>query len=232
MVHVMNDENYNLINYDYKDFFLEFFKDSMSSYCYEKRSYPKNKVIEESTGKGNEVYICVVLSGMVRQYFLDEKGNERTFLILGNGDLFGEVTYFQQDANLSFSEALMPSEILFIKPDVWEKMLATHSEIYPHLATIMSTKIKIMMYQLYDSSFLNVKDRIYHSLLRIAIQRGRPTDRGYLLKLGLTHADIAKIVNCTRENATKKINELIQEGRIIKEEDHFLIPHHSLDHLV
>lgn len=226
MVPVMNDENYNLINYSYRDFFLDFFSRSINIHPFEKRTFSKNTIIQESTGRGNEVYVCLILSGMVRQYFLDEKGNERTFLILGNGDLFGEVTYFQQDANLSFSEALVTSEILFIKPTIWEEILESHNKIYPHLTTIMSTKIKIMMYQLYDSSFLKVKDRIYHSLLRIAIQRGQPTPEGYLLELGFTHSDIAKIVNCTRESATKNINELILSGGLIKKANHFIIPHH------
>lgn len=79
------------------------------------------------------------------------------------------------------------------------------------------------MAQVYDFSFYSAKNRLYFLLRRLAIQQGIKVNKGTKINLKLTHQDLATMIGSTRSTVTKMLNELEDEGNIMKAGKYIII---------
>lgn len=198
-------DNYTNINYQYQEELATI----IDKYYNKKPAFILKK--EKILFPDNRIFF--IKNGLIKQYLIDSYGKEKTFLILRRGDLFGEVSYIQKNQNYAYSEAIIDTQLYEIEEKDW-KELSTSPIFLEKINQLLSMKVKIILHQLHDASFLNMKSRLYSSLLRLGIQKGLEIEDGFELRIQLSHDEISKIVNCSRENATRIINELESEGKI------------------
>lgn len=179
--------------------------------------YDKNEILDL---KGEYVYL--ITDGRIKQYFINFDGKEKTILLLSNGDMFGEITLFQGEADVLITETIEFSKIRKIGKDTFDDILANNPDLIDAVLKMETTKFRILMAQLYDNSFFSTKYRLFYFLKRLSEQLGTRIDEGTKINIKLTHQDIANLIGTTRSTVTKLINDLIQEG-IIKIEDRYII---------
>lgn len=204
------------LNYSYQEYFVK----KMNN-CGKIRTYMADETICLQYTPPGEVFF--VVEGLVRQYFLNEEGKNKTLLILGTGDFFGEITYFQGDYDTVNTSALTQCSIIKVPTIVWEKLL-NDDEFKKNLFISMTTKIRILMYQIYDSTYYDSKQRLLNLIMRLALQRGKALSDGYLLDFTLTHEDISIMINSTRSTTSRNLKSLINEGKISKKDNYYFIP--------
>ena len=153
--------------------------------------------------------IYLILDGKVKHIFCDYRGTEKTLLILKKGEIFGEVTYFQNDRNMVVTKAAERCEIAEIDARTFSRLLERHPELYPPLVRLITRKLRIIMHQMQDLAFEPVQVRLVRLLLRLAEQHGIWGDtNSVLIDLDVTHQELANMVGAYRSTVTKAISRL------------------------
>lgn len=198
------------IDYSYKDSLLKFFsKEGV------KCDFKSEDIIEEINSDLDYVYY--IEYGIVKQSFLYSNGKEKTIFILSTGDLLGEITLIQGDSAMVFAQAETNCLLRKIEKKTFFELIAKHPDLNRDIMTMLTTKLRILMYQLHDSAYYNTKANLLNLLIRLSIQHGEPYKDGTLILLNLTHEKIANMINSTRSTITKLINELENEKFIRRE---------------
>ncbi len=91
----------------------------------------------------------------------------------------------------------------------------------------LSDSIRSHVQQTEELLYIVRSERMYHRLLKILIwlarKFGREVERGKLIDLPLTHQELAEIIGTTRVTVTKLINQLEQEGAIVRPRRNFIV---------
>lgn len=211
----MDLSNTYQINHEYREKLINGFIDSGQSIYFKKRS-----LVEFEYKKLN--YIYLIAKGRVKQYFIDGDGIERTILILSKGDVFGEITLFQNDYDMVITEAIEDTHVIKVNEETFLKKIKENSELDISLFKLITTKFRILMAEIYDLTFYSIKDRLMSFIIRFSKQNGTEIDIGTKIDIKLTHQEIATMVGTTRATVTKALAELQDEG-LIKIENKFIV---------
>lgn len=198
------------IDYSYKNNFLKYFSD-IGVQC----KYKAQDIIEEGNSKLD--YIYYIEYGIVKQSFLYSDGKEKTIFILSTGDLIGEITSIQGDSEMVFTQAESNCSLRKIDRSTFFKLIEENPDLNKDIMIMLTTKLRILMFQLHDFTYYNTKANLLNLLIRLSIQHGEPYEDGTLILLNLTHEKIANMINSTRSTVTKLINELEEEKLIRRE---------------
>lgn len=199
-------ENYK-INFQYREKLLS----SLSNIGIS-REFSKGDIIESS--KTRLEYIYFIKSGIVRQYFLDIEGREKTVLMLKTGDIFGEITMIQGDSDMVISEAYTGSVVNVISKREFFDFLSDNPSMNHQIMTHLTSKIRILMFQLYDNNYFNMKTKLFNLLYRLSIQQGKQLGSDRIIDIELTHEILASMIGSTRSTVTRLLNELETENYI------------------
>lgn len=189
---------------DFRKYHLQFFGKAGV-----REEFPRKTVImtEDRHGK----YVHLIVSGRVRQYFINHDGAERAILLLSEGDLFGEVTAFRMDMDQVITETLTPVTVRRMQVDDFFKMLNCSDKIVFSFSLMFSNKMRIMMAQIQDSSFCTVEERLKNLLLRLSVQQGVPTPDGILIPHKYSQEEIAGMISSSRSTVSRKMKLLAEE---------------------
>ncbi len=201
-------QNYS-INYSYKNTLLDNFS-SLGNII----EYSKETLIEYEQNKTDYVYL--VLDGTIKQYFMDKDGNIKILLILSKGDMFGEITMIQDDFDHVNTKAFSYTKVCKISKDTFYNTLKHNPPLYDSLLLMITTKFRTLMYQIYDSTYLNTKDRLISVLRRLSVQHGVTKDKVREIDLNLTHEEIANMIGSTRSTVSRLLKTLELEGEITR----------------
>jgi len=197
------------INYEYRNVLLTHFKDMG-----EIIDFNKDTLIEFEYKKLN--YIYLILNGIVKQFFLDSNGVEKTILILTKGDMFGEITMIQNDYDRVITRTYSPVKVCKINKNIFYNYLKNNPYVYDSILLMITTKFRILMYQIYDKTYLSTKERLFSLLRRLSVQHGSLKETGYEINLNLTHEELATMIGSTRSTVTKLLKTLESEGKITR----------------
>lgn len=175
-------------------------------------TYTRRTIIESGGAPAECIYL--ITQGHIRQYFIDKDGVEKTLLLLTKGDMFGEVTCFQQDEDQVITQALSFVSVRKIMSSEFLKMLKSSSELLFCTNLMLSNKLRILMAQIHDSSFCDTTQRLKNLLIRLSKQQGVPTANGIKIKQYFTHEELAGMISSTRSTVSKKMKVLEKEGFI------------------
>lgn len=183
--------------------------------------FHKKTIIENGGKPVDSVYL--VKKGIIQQYFLDRNGNTKILLILTRGDLFGEITLFQQDNDLVITQAHGDVEVEKIPADLFSSLLVKNPEVYYYIALMLSNKTRIIMAQVKDASFCDSTQKLKNLLTRLSYQHGESVAGGTRIIHRFTHEDLASMISSTRSNITKKMKVLEDEGFIEIRNHHIIV---------
>lgn len=203
------------LKYDYRELILKNFIQKGQIIHFERK-----KIIEPGYKMIDCVYL--ILKGRVRQYFLDSCGYEKTILILSTGDMFGEITLFQEDFDRVLTETMEGTVVARISEKEFFSTLENYPRLYDPILKMVTTKFRILMDQIYDASYYSTRDKLINLLKRLAMQNGEKVEYGIKINIKLTHYDIAIMIGTTRETITKLLPSL-KRDKIIDIKDKYII---------
>ena len=166
------------------------------------KNYKKKEYIYFSKADIDRIYI--IKQGNVEIGYLDESGKELSIDLLGMGEIFG--TIMGQENGGGYARALDRALICHISRVDFERFLEKYPQISLRVLKILGFKIKILENKLQNLVFKDIKTRICDLLYTLNEKSGDPDSN--LIKIPLTHRDIANLVGCTRETASLNLSEL------------------------
>lgn len=176
------------------------------------RRYPKGKVIFIKDEPCSELFI--VKSGSVKLYTISPEGREQTLRIMRPGDFFCGAPIFDA-GRYPVSAVVLEEAVLFsITRDEFEGMIGLNSNLALMIIHDFCKRVRDLVSLVEELSFKDVSKRLARLILEMAEERGIPTPEGVLIKLPLTHREIASLIGTEREVVSRTLSRFQKEGLI------------------
>ena len=91
------------------------------------------------------------------------------------------------------------------------------------MLSVLATRVRSLNNQLSDIFFLDLPARLARTLLRLADQYGKPSDRGIQIDLALTQTDLAEMTGGTRVSINKALGRFRRSKWVEVSGRHFTI---------
>lgn len=177
------------------------------------RHYSRNSVIILADDEGDEFFI--IHKGQVKVSIVHDDGGEIILSLLGEGDVFGELSLLDGKPRSANVIALQATELLSLRRPHFLDLVFKHPRIATALLAELASRLRKTDHQIGDLALLNVTSRVSRTVLRLVMDKGIETEEGVLLKNRPTHQQLARMAGTTRESVTRVINRLEKEGYII-----------------
>jgi CRP/FNR family transcriptional regulator/CRP/FNR family cyclic AMP-dependent transcriptional regulator len=146
---------------------------------------------------------------------IGQGGGEVVFAIAGPGEVFGELSLFDEDGERSAdAQALEPTECLLIAKGPLLEFLTARPQLLLRIIASLNAYIKQKDATIGDVTFLDIPGRVAAKLVQLADTKGRPTPDGISLELNLSQQTLAAMVGATRENVNRALRRFSELGYI------------------
>ncbi len=181
--------------------------------------------------KGNIIYfqgdkpesVYLVEKGLVKLSRITPDGRELTFSIFKTHDMFGEVAILNGTPHDTAAVAVTGCALFQINRSDFLQILKS----YPSLAIEVSAMVGHRLMKLEEKFQITVtrdiSSRIACALLYLAEEFGKPTRKGVIIGLPLTHLEIASFIGSTRETTCVTLNKFRRKGWIQSEKRNLVL---------
>ncbi len=132
-------------------------------------------------------------------------GRESVFALMHHGDLFGEMSLFDNLGRSAQARALELSVVVEVSYTALQQLWTDRPELLWRVIEMLTRRLRSMDEALADSFFLDVTARTAKQLLEIAGERDE-------FELPITQEELAGIVGASRERVNKAIASFVRLG--------------------
>jgi CRP/FNR family transcriptional regulator, cyclic AMP receptor protein len=161
-----------------------------------------------ATGEHDRVYL--LKAGRMRLYHLTEEGQEVTTAVLEPGQLFGLGALIGGDGWATHAEPIEDSVVCDASAADFVGMLARHPVLMARVLMVMARQMFRLQQRIESIASQPVSGRLAALLLE-HMADGERTEGGVLLP-HVTHDDLAKIVDSSRESVSRTLARWRAEG--------------------
>ena len=181
----------------------------------EMKHVPKKKILYLAKESSDCVYI--LKEGKVKIYRQTPEGKEIILNIIHPGELFGELGIAGQEEREEIAEVMEDAVICIIPLQEMHELMQSMPSLNTEILKQLGSRVKKVQNRLESLICKNAEGRIRSLIKEIAIEHGREiagNPRQVEVKLGLTHADIAKLTATCRQSVSTLLRELENKGLI------------------
>jgi CRP-like cAMP-binding protein len=165
-----------------------------------------------TTGAKNE-HLYLLVSGRVKLYCGAPSGREVTLDIVNANEFFGESQLFETNALYGCTAEVMEDAVVLVfRRSDFASAIGASPEALRELAKLQCAHRNSAENRLAEYIFYDVPARLAHLLAQMAGTNGRKTKEGMLIRIKLTHQELANLVGSTRETTTLILNEFRRRG--------------------
>lgn len=150
-------------------------------------------------------HLYVVRSGRIAIANRSQDGRESLVALMEEGDLFGEMSFFDGRGRSAEARALEQSELLAVPFAGIRAALEARPELLWHVVALLAQRLRSTDAALADTVFLDVTGRTAKRLLEIAGDSDE-------FALPVTQEELAGMVGASRERVNKAIAAFIRLG--------------------
>ncbi len=165
-------------------------------------TYPKGELIVREGERSDHMY--VIISGRVR-VFADNDNNRKIILnIQEAGEYFGEIALIDESPRSASVETLEKSVLSKLSRQDFEKCIDERPDLAGSFLSALTLRIRYLTHSVKNLALNDVYHRVAYTLGKLA----EDVDGEKVIKIPLTHRDIAQMVGSSREMVTKLMREL------------------------
>jgi CRP-like cAMP-binding protein len=176
----------------------------------------------------DQVYF--LLEGTVRLYKIYGEYKEATVALLREGDVFGELSLEETSRQNAFAEAITPARVAVVRKSVLNEVTKRSPEFALKLFSSFSERLRQSDETIESLLDREVSARLATLLSHLGDRFGEPYDSGTVLKVRLTHQDLANMIASTREAVSKEMSEFQRAG-LIETRNHRIVVNRQLEKL-
>ena len=155
-----------------------------------------------------------VLEGTVRLYKIYGGCREATVALLSDGDVFGGLDLGGMGRQDAFAETISASRVAVVRKPNLIEATRRHPQFALKLLSAFSERLRQSDETIENLLNREVSTRLSTLLWHLADRFGEPDGQGKVLKLRLTHQELANMVASTREAVSKVMSEFQRDGLI------------------
>ena len=155
-----------------------------------------------------------LLEGTVRLYKIYGAYKEATVALLTNGDVFGELSLEEKSCQNAFAEAVTDARVAVVRKSVLKEAIMRRPEFALKLFSSFSERFRQSDETIESLLNREVSARLVTLLSHLGDRFGEPHGSGTLIRVRLTHQDLANMIFSTREAVSKVMSEFQRAGLI------------------
>ena len=177
-------------------------------------SIPKKSLFfsEDKSATG----LHVLLAGKVKLFKIAEDGKEQTIFLFGPGEPFCLCSTFSDGLLPANLAALEDSEVLYISPPEFERLVREDPTTLLNMMRVMSRRLKEAMDMIDSLSLKQIPSRLM-AYFESRENQGRVT-------LDLSQRELAKIIGITPEALSRTLRKMTDDGLITQNGGVILLP--------
>lgn len=175
------------------------------------RGFDKGQVIILAEESGDTLFI--IRSGQVKVSLLHEDGKEFILSLLGEGEVFGELSLLDDRPRSANVTALEKTELVMLRRADFLGLVARVPQIAVSLLEELASRLRRTDDQVEGLALLDVHHRVARTLLRLADDSGEATPEGVVVRRP-THQQLANMSGTTRETVSRVLKRLEGQGYI------------------
>lgn len=176
------------------------------------KKYLKGEIIFLEDYDDKNLYILV--EGRVKLTILSPDGKEKVLTILQVGDIFGDMSLFDQDTHLITAEVVDDARLVILPFVDLEIIIRNEPGVAIKIIEALAKKTRLLTGQIKELVFQDAEGRLASLLLRFVGDFGIKVKSGIMIDIILTHQDIANLIGSSRVTVTKLMNQFIDEKLI------------------
>src|SRR5919199_1909145 len=161
-----------------------------------------------------DAQLYFLLEGTVRLYRIYGEYKEATVALLKDGGVFGELSPDEAACQSTFAEATTDVRVVRVRKPVLNEAIKRSPELAMKLFFSFSERLKQSDEVIESLLNREVSARLATLLLNLGERFGESGESGTVLKVRLTHQDLASMIVSTREAVSKVMSEFQREGLI------------------
>ncbi len=179
----------------------------------EERSYRRRQVVYFAEEPNEFVY--QLAQGRVKLVRMAQNGREVTLGVVEPPELFGETQLFTINGPQGCTaEVLEDSVICCLRRADLETVLRESAQAMRELYVLQARRRLASESRLAEFVFYDVSARLAHLLSDLAETYGKHSKNGTLLRMRLTHQELANLIGSTRETTTLTLNDFRRRGLV------------------
>ncbi len=164
-----------------------------------------------------------IKSGLVKVFKLTEDGRELIHALYQAGDVFGEMALFENQPREAFAESIEDTQYVMINRRDLMSLAKRKPVIIYRLARLVGERRREAEHEKELMVLKGVKERLACLLLKLGDTYGVVDSRGKMLKVKITHKDLASLVGSSRETVSLALSELRKSGILDRNSDRKII---------
>lgn len=157
-------------------------------------------------------HLFVVSSGKVKLGTKSVDGRENLLMILGPGDMFGDLSLFDAGPRTATATAVTDSKLLALGQDKVIPWVREHPEVSLHLLARLASRLRRTNEVVGDLVFSDVPGRVAKALIDLGVKFGDKRTEGLFVNHDLTQEELAQLVGASRETVNKALADFAQRG--------------------
>jgi CRP/FNR family transcriptional regulator, cyclic AMP receptor protein len=157
-------------------------------------------------------HLFVVSSGKVKLGTKSIDGRENLLMILGPGDMFGELSLFDSGPRTAAATAVTDSKLLALGQDKVIPWVKEHPEVSLQLLARLASRLRRTNEVVGDLVFSDVPGRVAKALIDLGVKFGDKRSEGLFVNHDLTQEELAQLVGASRETVNKALADFAQRG--------------------
>jgi CRP-like cAMP-binding protein len=133
-------------------------------------------------------------------------------MVLGPGDMFGELSLFDPGPRTATAIAVTDSKVLGLGNTDLNPWLAGRPEVAQKLLQALAHRLRRTNEAMSDLVFADVPGRVAKALLELGEKFGSKTDAGIYVNHDLTQEELAQLVGASRETVNKALADFVSRG--------------------
>jgi CRP/FNR family cyclic AMP-dependent transcriptional regulator len=170
----------------------------------------RGEVLFNEGDDGNQLY--VVTEGKIKLGRTSPDGRENLLAILGPGQMFGELSFFDPGPRSATATAVTDVELKSLGHEALSPVLVAHPDVAHALLNQLAGRLRRTNEVVGDLVFSDVPGRVAKALLDLASRFGRRADDGVHVNHDLTQEELAQLVGASRETVNKALADFASRG--------------------
>lgn len=173
-------------------------------------SLRRGEILFSEGDDGDQLY--VVTEGKIKLGRTSPDGRENLLAILGPGQMFGELSFFDPGPRSATATAVTDVELMSLGHEALSPVLNAHPDVAHALLNQLAGRLRRTNEVVGDLVFSDVPGRVAKALLDLASRFGRRADDGIHVNHDLTQEELAQLVGASRETVNKALADFASRG--------------------
>lgn len=170
----------------------------------------RGEILFSEGDDGDQLY--VVTEGKIKLGRTSPDGRENLLAILGPGQMFGELSFFDPGPRSATATAVTDVELKSLGHEALSPVLNAHPDVAHALLNQLAGRLRRTNEVVGDLVFSDVPGRVAKALLDLASRFGRRADDGIHVNHDLTQEELAQLVGASRETVNKALADFASRG--------------------